>query len=215
MKLHFYFFFSTVSYKKNRTRRFAMRLTGANFTEFQPQNPNGESKMTYAEIETAIANITNGANIKIETERPCHLYKKYEGMPVTKKSSYTARIGVDYDRQEPVIEARESGELPAENQGLKGMEWKQFPFLLKSTKNERYFLRVTGSSFRHPAKSAYYVDGREVKREDIAHMLTARENPREAKPGAVWNVGIETVTRLHRDYAADHREVDAQVEEMA
>jgi hypothetical protein len=172
--------------------------------------------MTYAEIETTIANITNGSNIKIETERPAHLYAKYKGMPVTKKSSYTARLGVDYDRQKTVIEARENGELPAKNQGLKGEQyWVKFPFIIHNPKNDRYFLRVTGSSFRHPAKSAYYVDGREVKREDIAHMLTARENPRETKPGQVWSVGIETVTRLHRDYAADHREVDAQVEEMA
>lgn len=46
------------------------------------------------------------------------------------------RFGVNYDNLQAVKDKRESGELPAENCGLKGMEWVKFPYLAKNIKTE-------------------------------------------------------------------------------
>ena len=167
--------------------------------------------MTLEEIQTAIDNTVNGANITVQAERPVKLRKAYQGMPVTVEKTFPARIGVNYDHIEEVKEARKSGELPAENQGLKGMEWKQFPFLLKSTKNDKLYVRMYGSTFRNGTyKTVYKVDGEEVAKEGIEHMMLASETKsRKRNPGQPFNISVHSIKQLNRDYAADWEEVEA------
>ena len=41
---------------------------------------------------------------------------------------------MQYDNKASVKEARQNGDLPSENQGLKGMEWVEYPIVKKSVK---------------------------------------------------------------------------------
>lgn len=57
-----------------------------------------------------------GQIVAIKTERECKIRKGAK--PITKQSMFTCRLGVNYDNIRKVQDKRETGELPAQNQGL-------------------------------------------------------------------------------------------------
>ena len=164
--------------------------------------------MTIEEVQNAISNITKGANVKVTYERPVKLKKAYKGMPLTKKTTMQCRIGINYDHVLPVKKAREEGTLPKENAGIKGMEWEQYPFVLKG-KNDRLFLRCYTSTFKSKSETTYLLDGQVVNKEDFEDAMLASEKSRGHNPAGAFNLPIEGIQVLHRDYAADHEEVVA------
>jgi hypothetical protein len=160
--------------------------------------------MTIEEVQNAISNINRGSNVKVTYERPVKLKKAFQGMPLTKKTTMQCRIGINYDHVLPVKEARQEGTLPKENAGIKGMEWEQYPFLLKG-KNDRLFLRCYTSTFKSKSETTYSLDGQVVNKEDFEEAMLASEKSRGYNPGGVFNLPIEGIQVFHRDYAADHK----------
>ena len=162
--------------------------------------------MTIEEVKNAINNINRGSNVKVTYERPVKLRKAYKGMPLTKKTTMQCRIGINYDNILPVKKAREEGTLPKENAGIKGMEWEQYPFVLKG-KNDRLYLRCYTSTFKSKSETTYLLDGQVVNKEDFQDAMLASEKSRGHNPAGAFNLPIEGIQVLHRDYAADHEEV--------
>ncbi len=113
-----------------------------------------------------------GQFCKIVSTRPLKTLKAFSGLKIVKYSILNARCGCEYDAQKAVIEKRESGELPAENQGLPFGEWEIFKYTIVH-KGQRYlrFSTIPGSF----GKSVYFLNGKRVKKEDIAPFCLASE----------------------------------------
>lgn len=125
-------------------------------------------------------------------------YRKDAGTvaETVKVSTYQCRMGVSYDRITAVKEKRESGELPAENAGLNsGMEWVQFPHLLRGIKSGKYQMRCTTFN-GNAAKVVFVRNGVEIDREVAMVGVLASELPKDEKPD-VFNVCVESITHIN------------------
>ena len=76
------------------------------------------------------------------TLKTCKTLKGFDGKIEKLTRARNIMIGAAYDNRQAVIEARANGDLPSENQGLKGKEWIQYPILLKSLANGKELIRV-------------------------------------------------------------------------
>lgn len=168
--------------------------------------------MTQEEIQQAIASTQAGANVWLEWERPCKLRKAYGTMPLTKKTRMLCRIGVRYDNIGEVQQGRQDGSLPAENAGLKGFEWDQYPFLLKHNRNGKLYLRCESATFKSKTTKAYYLDGQEVEFEDYKHCMLASEMPKEKTGHLTFNVCIEFLLAVHKSNEPAEAVEEAQAE---
>ena len=152
--------------------------------------------MTEQEIKQAIEETTKGANIYLEWERPVKLRKAYKGLPFTKWTKMLCRIGVNYDNKKTTQEGRENGDLPAENAGLRGFEWEQFPTILRSIKTEKLYLRLEGGTFKTSTKREYRLDGQVVEFEQYKEMMLASEY-KPKPPSPTFNVGFDAIQSIH------------------
>ena len=113
---------------------------------------------------------------------------------ITKESNGNVRLGIEYDNKKSVIEKRESGEIPAENQGLKGMEWLQFPYLLQG-KNSIH-LRVYPTN-NNPIHAKYYKNGVEISRDEAKEYCLKSEIPdRNGELPECLNIKIENIKTI-------------------
>ena len=96
-------------------------------------------------LETFLAK--RGQFLSVSWKRPAKVYQDVNLLIEKKVRAVNVRAGVSYDARASVQDKRESGELPRENAGLRGMEWAKddkgeslFPHVLKSIKTgERSF----------------------------------------------------------------------------
>ena len=93
---------------------------------------------------------------------------------ITKESNGNVRLGINYDNMESVKWKREVGEIPIENQGLKGMEWVTFPYLLRGKTD--IHLRVYPIR-NNPIKASYYRNGVEITKEEAKQYCLKSEIP--------------------------------------
>jgi len=169
--------------------------------------------MTKEEVIKAIESAPKGANIKAEWERPVHLRAAYKGLPLFKRTRMNVRIGIENDTREAVKAARESGDRPAENQGLSGLEWVKAPFLLRSIKSpENFFLRMEPPSNRNDhGRAIFFIReaGIEttVKKADYVHMMLGSETKPKKYDGC-FNIGIEKILSLHTVVAGEMEETE-------
>ena len=135
-----------------------------------------------------------GQFARVSWERKCKTLKScpYE---ITKKTvAKNIRIGAQYDNLKRVKEGRENGELPAENQGLHGMEWVKYPILLKGTKNGKEYLRLETAK-NSKFETEYYLNGALIKKAEILEYLQASEKKSGEVP-TILNIGIESITDI-------------------
>lgn len=135
-----------------------------------------------------------GQFARVSWERKCKTLKScpYE---ITKKTvAKNIRIGAQYDNLKRVKADRASGELPAENQGLRGMEWVKYPILLRSTKNGKEYLRLETSQ-NSKFETEYYIQGEKVSKESIKYYLQASEKNSGDLP-AILNISTESITSI-------------------
>lgn len=133
-----------------------------------------------------------GQIVTVQTVRPLKVRK---GMPeILKHSEFQCRVGVTYDNIGAVQEKRESGELPAENQGLPWGEWETFPYVI-AHKGERY-VRCTmlrNNFFRAPV---FTVNGETISREDAERMALASEFRKDEDGPDVFNIKLSSVINV-------------------
>lgn len=124
---------------------------------------------------------------------------------VTKISRYTAQIGVEYDNKKAVIEGRESGELPSENQGLTWGVWYKYPLVIeyKGTYYMRAYL-IRNKNYRHGIhlfgghKIQYFIGDEEVELSNIIDRMYAKDKPkaREENHDVVLTIPINSIIEL-------------------
>ena len=98
--------------------------------------------MTEDFAKALITSVPKGANVHAQWERPMKVRAAYKGIPLTKKTTMVVRL-VEYDSKEAVKQARMNGTLPAENAGVLGMEWVQYPYLLRGIKSGKLLIRIS------------------------------------------------------------------------
>jgi len=144
-------------------------------------------------VETLLS--LKGQIVTITTARDVK-YRKDSPAPQTiKVSTFQCRVGVNYDNLKVVQEKRENGDLPAENAGLNGMEWVQFPHLLRGIKSGKYQIRCTAFN-GNPSKVAFVRNGAEISREVALVGTLASEQPKDA-PSDVFNITVDSITHIN------------------
>ena len=145
----------------------------------------------------AIALNKKGQFANVQYARAC---KTLKGAPEIVKTTkaYNVRIGAQYDALQTTKEAKgvtTTEEAHAVNKGLNGMEWVVYPYILRSLKTGKEYIRLeTAKNTRF--ETVYTVNGKEVVKADIEQYLQASEKKSGEKP-TVMNIGIENITDIH------------------
>lgn len=125
------------------------------------------------------------------TTRPLKVRKGQA--PITKTSTFQARVGVNYDNIATVQEKRANGELPAENQGLPWGEWEVFPYVI-AHKGEKYF-RCTSIRNNFVSKTEYTRDGFAISKEEAQVAALASEFS-TGEPSEVFNIKLSSILEV-------------------
>lgn len=157
--------------------------------------------MELQQVKQAIATTPKGANVILEWTRnlPC---LKTSGCQdtIVKSTRMVGRIGVEYDNLAAVQEKRENGELPAENQGLNGMEWIEKPYLLRAIKSGRYLVRLyKGTSDKVHPEVHFFRNGTEVERGTLKGIVASKDwQPSDGKSDC-FDCHVDDITRIHSE----------------
>lgn len=149
------------------------------------------------QVLKAIAETPKGANIILAWERDAHVKKGVLSL-IRKATVAVGRIGVEYDHLKAVIGKRESGELPKVNAGLNGMEWVDYPFILRSLKTGKLLLRLAKGTSKTTTPSVQWTkDGITVEKEQVMDALLANEKTPIA--GDCLTVCLDDLIRIHAE----------------
>lgn len=143
-------------------------------------------------IEIALAK--KGQFASAEWIRPCKTLKTCNHEITKKTFAKNVRIGANYENLKATIQGRQDGTLPTENQGLKGLEWVQFPILLRNPKTDRQFIRFEMSP-NTKFETQYFIDGHEIEKSEIEIFLQASEKSSNNN-SIVMNIGIDTIITI-------------------
>lgn len=131
----------------------------------------------------------------IEWERPVKTYKGIADT-VTKRTSSVLRMGVTYDHKQAVIDKRNDGELPAENQGLaEAYKWILAPYILENTKTGSIQLRVTTAE-NSKFDTQYYLNGKPVSKDELKGIAQASELNSTGNMPDVLNLKVENIISI-------------------
>ena len=147
--------------------------------------------MKIDELKSKIHSYNKGSFRTMETCKPLKTLKSQSAHSVMKISRRTVRLGCSYDNLKAVQTKRESGELPAVNQGLKWGEWLDDGYLITHKGNT--YLRVTSSP--NKAKTTYLIDGKVATEEEAKKLCLASEFRSGERPD-VMNINIEHIVNL-------------------
>lgn len=129
-----------------------------------------------------------GQIVTVNTERPMKVRKGQDA--ITKRSEFQCRVGVNYDNIKAVQAKRESGELPAENQGLPWGEWALFPYVI--THKGEYYVRCTmlRNGFR---KAAEFIRNEQLISKEEAQIACLASEFREGDDNEVFNIKVSSI----------------------
>lgn len=138
-----------------------------------------------------------GQFTSLEYTKACKVKK---GSPEIIKTTkvLNARIGCSYDALKSTQEKKgveTTVEARALNTGLRGMEWIQYPTILKSVKTDKHYIRLETSK-NTKFNTVYKVNGVEVDKAEIEQYLQASEKRTGDMP-TVMNIGIEDINYIH------------------
>lgn len=131
----------------------------------------------------------------ISWQRDCKTRAAFKGNKITKKATCSsARFGVSFDAMESVKEKRENGELPPVNTGLKGLVYLVPNKILMNPKTGKTSLRVSLAQ-NSKVKTSYYLNGVEVQKSDIEHMLLKSELGTHENMDC-FNISTDSITEI-------------------
>ena len=131
------------------------------------------------------------------TIRTCKTLKGFDGKIEKLTRAKNIMIGAAYDNRQVVIEARANGDLPSENQGLKGKEWVQYPILLKSIYNGKELIRINVLS-NSKFETQYLLNGEPIEYEKIEQYLYSSEKKNSNnEPLTVFDIAVDNVLELN------------------
>lgn len=131
----------------------------------------------------------------VEWEKELGVYKGKTDI-VTKHSKASAiRLGVAYDNKATVIEKRNLGILPKENQGLPYGEWEtDYENYIINTKINSQ-LRITTSA-NTLIKTEYRLNGKKVSKKELEGIVTKGELESNSNKLDVFNLKLENIISL-------------------
>jgi hypothetical protein len=97
--------------------------------------------------------------------------------------AHSIRAGVVYDNMANVQDKRESGELPAENAGLPWGVWFLFPHVIEHKGG--YYFRFALNPGVSKFETTWLLNGVEVSRDSIVHLLLASELREDEMPDVI------------------------------
>lgn len=150
--------------------------------------------MTSTQILDRILN-KKGQFSSLVWRKPCKVYKNVAEVIEKETSANGVQIGAAYDNCKKVIEGRENGELPAENAGLNGLEWVQYPYITRNPKSNKEYLRITLTNNSH-FHSKFFENGVETTKEAIIDKLTATERNHSDNMPLVMNIPLDKIINI-------------------
>lgn len=147
--------------------------------------------MDIQKLEQVIASIKGGQFHTIEWKSDVKTLANFKNERIEKITVASAiRIGVQYDNKSSVVVKRENGILPSENQGLRGCEWVQCPYILQG--KTALQLRITlAQNTKFDTK--YFINGNPTTKEAISNMIPKSSN---SPMPDVMNLTIEKITQI-------------------
>lgn len=144
-----------------------------------------------------IALSKKGQFTSLEYTKACKVKKNSPEIIKTTKV-LNARIGCSYDALKSTQEAKgvdNKAEAEKLNTGLRGMEWINYPTVLKSIKTDKHYIRLeTAKNTRF--NTTYRVNGVEVDKADIEQYLQSSEK-RTGEMPVVMNIGVDDINYIH------------------
>lgn len=135
--------------------------------------------------------IPAGRFISTVWKRQAKTRKGFDGVIEKQTAANGLQWGVGYDNKAVIQEKRETGELPAVNAGLNGMEWVSYPKILRGVKSGKLCVR-----FHLTKKTRFAVNwllnGKRVSKETIEKHLLASELFSSGKLDAI-NVSVDSI----------------------
>lgn len=116
-----------------------------------------------------------GQICSFRAKRQLKTLKQFKDLVIEKESSYSCRIGIEYENMAVTKEIRAEGKEPS---GLKGKEWLFYPYFLKSQSSENIYVRLYAMD---PAKglngrdTKYFLNGNLAEKENIRQFCLASE----------------------------------------
>ena len=138
-----------------------------------------------------------GQFTSLEYTKACKVKK---GSPEIIKTTkvLNARIGCSYDALKSTQEAKgvnNKAEAEKLNTGLRGMEWINYPTVLKSIKTDKHYIRLETAK-NTKFNTVYRVNGVEVDKAEIEQYLQASEK-RTGEMPTVMNIGVDDINYIH------------------
>lgn len=148
--------------------------------------------MKYSVIKKVVLDAVKGSFHSILWERPMKVKKAFAGQTIVKRSSAVVRFGVEYDNMKAVQSKRESGELPAVNQGLTWGMWAMYPYFIEHKGNT--YLRCSVSK-KNPVQTEYFLNGVKVDAETVKSMCLASEFTKKDSVD-VFTLNVENILAI-------------------
>ena len=172
-------------------------LTSAEKVLYNNGTTKGAKLMEKSVVIELLKAIGKGSFVGITYESEKKLAKKFEGNTLIKKSVMTLRNGIEYENLASVKAMREAG---VEAQGLNGMEWEDYPYILKNANGKLYarFYTVEGSH----SKATWYLNGIEKTVDELLAMgisnstLGLNGNGQHRDMPTTLNLSIEGITEI-------------------
>lgn len=147
-------------------------------------------------IET-VALSKKGHFTSLEYTKACKVKK---GSPTIIKTTkvLNARIGCSYDALKSTQKAKGvdcRAEAEKLNTGLRGMEWIQYPIILKSIKTDKHYIRLETAK-NTKFNTTYKVNEVEVDKSEIEQYLQSTEK-RSGEMPSVMNIGVDDINYIH------------------
>jgi len=139
-----------------------------------------------------IKTIKKGTFMKLSVRRPMKMKK---GQPQLFKCwSAQVKAGLPYDHLGVVIQGRQDGSLPEENQGLRGdQHWHTFPYVIQKA-NGSFDYKFTRSGCAKAKSVILDANGNQVDKEVAKEMAYSSEFSSSDTP--VFQIGEQYITAI-------------------
>lgn len=146
------------------------------------------------ETLTKLLNANPGGMLACVWQRDCKTRKGITVSIEKRVAAHSLQFAAAYDNRATVQDKRESGESPAENQGLRGFTWEVFPRILRAEKSGKLYARLNVTKATRFA-TVYFLDGKRIDKATIAPYLLASEISKGEIP-LVLNVAVDAIKSL-------------------
>ena len=141
-----------------------------------------------------------GQNLTVEVEKQLKTKVANRRDTVTKLTRFVCRTGIQYDNIKDVKQARDSGELPSENDGLPWGEWDTFPYVIKH-KGANYLRLYPSSDKALVPHTKYFINGVETNKEYVQSICLASEFSKGGDRPKCYTVKADNVKSIGKHKA--------------